>query len=334
MKIAGALIVCLVASAGAASELGDYLKLRSTHGVKQKVGLETLNTFVGTRVLEVSGTIKGSVRFGDSGTLMLETAEGFPIPIQTQVIPDWMLQETPKARLLIRASRAHESANLEAELLASISEGLIASYEAKNQPAVKPRLTTRTPSRGSSTPRPMPGTLKPTSQPAARDWNLPASDAVPYYSAYIQNYNKRLTKSQADRIAEGVVGFSIQYGVDARLVMALLIAESGFNPNARSGVGAIGLGQLMPGTARELGVSNAYDTMENLYGTVRLLSKHIDSYTAKTGDDFEGLVLALAAYNAGPGAVRKHGGVPPYRETQNYVRKVVSLYRQLCGEKA
>lgn len=93
----------------------------------------------------------------------------------------------------------------------------------------------------------------------------------------------------------------------------------------------MGLGQLMPETARSLGVSNAYDVTQNLYGTIRYISGHIDNYRTKSGDDFDSIVLALAAYNAGPGAVRRHGGVPPYRETQNYVRKVMAIYNQLCG---
>ncbi len=113
--------------------------------------------------------------------------------------------------------------------------------------------------------------------------------------------------------------------------MAMVMVESGFNPSATSRTGAMGLGQLMPGTAAGMGVSHAYDSIENLYGTVRLIRNHIENYQRTTGDGYTSLVLALAAYNAGAGAVSRHGGVPPYRETQNYVRKVISIYRALCG---
>jgi soluble lytic murein transglycosylase-like protein len=84
----------------------------------------------------------------------------------------------------------------------------------------------------------------------------------------------------------------------------------------------------MPSNVREMGVSNAYDTMQNLSATVRLVRGHLEQYQSK----YDSLVLSLAAYNAGPGAVRKYGGVPPYRETRNYVKKVLNLYRQFCGQ--
>jgi soluble lytic murein transglycosylase-like protein len=93
----------------------------------------------------------------------------------------------------------------------------------------------------------------------------------------------------------------------------------------------MGLGQIMPETAQDYGITNPYDTIENLYGTVREIREHIDKYRNETGDEFQALVLGLAAYNAGEGAVRRHGGVPPYRETQNYVRKVIKLYNHLRG---
>ncbi|MBN8690871.1 MAG: lytic transglycosylase domain-containing protein [Armatimonadetes bacterium] len=208
---------------------------------------------------------------------------------------------------------------------------MIAAWELKDKPKPSTKPVTNPPRTGSNgRPAPLQGQLKPPSN--GKVWNLPSSDALPFYRDFIQKQNKRLSFAEADRIARGVIGFSIKYGVDARLVMAMIMVESGFKPNSKSGAGAMGLGQLMPGTARELGVSNAYDSIENLSGMVRLVRSHIDRYSATTDSDYEALVLMLAAYNAGPGAVRKHGGIPPYRETQDYVRKVTSIYRQLCGE--
>jgi soluble lytic murein transglycosylase-like protein len=80
-----------------------------------------------------------------------------------------------------------------------------------------------------------------------------------------------------------------------------------------------------------MGVGNAFDAHDNLYGTVRLIRGHIDKYQRQQGDDYNSLILALAAYNAGSGAVRRFNGVPPYRETQAYVRKVITTYEQLSG---
>jgi len=169
-------------------------------------------------------------------------------------------------------------------------------------------------------------------QGVPKEWNLPSSEVAPYYAAFIKSENPSLTNAKALEIANGIIGFSLKYGVDARLIMAMVMVESDFNPNETSNKGAMGLGQLMPSNVREMGVSNAYDTMDNLSATVRLVRGHLNDYGAKAGGiSFQGLVLALAAYNAGPGAVRKYGGVPPYHETQNYVRKVLKLYFEFTG---
>lgn len=101
------------------------------------------------------------------------------------------------------------------------------------------------------------------------------------------------------------------YGVPEDLFLRLVQQESGWNARARSHKGAIGLAQLMPGTAAYLGV-NPHDPRENLEGGAR--------YLAEQYRTFKSWRLALAAYNAGPAAVQKHGGIPPYRETKNYVR--------------
>ncbi|CAB4166593.1 LT_GEWL domain containing protein [uncultured Caudovirales phage] len=103
-------------------------------------------------------------------------------------------------------------------------------------------------------------------------------------------------------------------GVDPDLFLRLIQQESSFNPDAVSSAGAIGLGQLMPGTAADLGV-DPYEPEENLRGSARYLRQQLDNFGDTT--------LALAAYNAGPGNVRKYGGVPPFEETQNYVSKIL-----------
>ncbi len=109
------------------------------------------------------------------------------------------------------------------------------------------------------------------------------------------------------------------WGVDPALVKAIIANESGFDANATSKTGAQGLMQLEPSTAAELGVSNAYDPAQNVSGGTRYLRGLLDRFH---GD----VPLAVAAYNAGPGAVEKYGGVPPYAETQNYVQNVMQSY--------
>jgi soluble lytic murein transglycosylase-like protein len=110
-----------------------------------------------------------------------------------------------------------------------------------------------------------------------------------------------------------------QWKLDPALLKAVVKQESGFNPSAVSGAGAMGLMQLMPDTARELGVNNPMDARENLMGGARYLSSMLDRFDGN-------LTKALAAYNAGPGAVEKYGGVPPYEETQNYVSSILAMY--------
>ena len=106
------------------------------------------------------------------------------------------------------------------------------------------------------------------------------------------------------------------YGVSKSLLLAVAKQESNFDANSVSHAGAQGIMQLMPGTAKTLGVKNAFDPYENIMGGAKLLRDNIRA--------FGSVPLALAAYNAGPGAVKKYGGVPPYKETQDYVKKIMA----------
>lgn len=132
----------------------------------------------------------------------------------------------------------------------------------------------------------------------------------------VQANNQQASKSQ---ILNVVSQISKKYDVDENLVKALIKQESGFNPKAKSKAGAMGLMQLMPSTAKNLGVKDPYNTVQNIEGGVKYLKSMLNKYNGN-------VILALAAYNAGPGAVDKYSGVPPYQETQNYVKNILANY--------
>ncbi len=142
-----------------------------------------------------------------------------------------------------------------------------------------------------------------------------------------ENSQNKVFKKDVENRAEIdnlIEKYSNKNGLDKDFVSALVKQESGFNPNATSHCGAMGLMQLMPSTAQGLGVSNAYDIEQNIAGGTKYLKSMIDRFN---GDE----KLALAAYNAGPNAVKKYGGIPPYQETQNYVKNVLSIYENMKG---
>lgn len=132
----------------------------------------------------------------------------------------------------------------------------------------------------------------------------------------------RLMSVPGNRLAALIDRHASRVGLDPKLVQAVIQVESGYNPRALSNKGAMGLMQLMPDTAQELAVADPYDVDQNLRGGTHYLRQMLDLFDGR-------VELALAGYDAGPGAVQRYGGIPPYDETVDYVRSVLGLYRGL-----
>ncbi len=143
---------------------------------------------------------------------------------------------------------------------------------------------------------------------------------------YTEDPNKSLRTGKVPFLQE-IAEAASREGVDAKLIEAVIAAESAFDPWAISHKGAQGLMQLMPDTANRFGVGNVWDPRDNIGGGTAYLGELIEMFDGK-------LHFVVAAYNAGEGAVSRHGGVPPYAETRKYVEKVLSYYRNIGGKTA
>lgn len=149
----------------------------------------------------------------------------------------------------------------------------------------------------------------------------PDKDFQSILDAKSSNYGEEVSNEQVNQL---ISEYSAKNGLDADFVRAVVKQESGFNEHATSRCGAAGLMQLMPGTAKSLGVVDPYDAEDNVKGGTKMLAGLLKTYGGRKD-------LALAAYNAGGGAVKKYGGIPPYGETQRYVKNVLSIYNRYKG---
>jgi hypothetical protein len=162
---------------------------------------------------------------------------------------------------------------------------------------------------------------------AADDTTAPAAGpTTATYAAVLRTINPKLPLAKAQAYARSVMADAWRTHLDPRFIMSIVTVESRWRANAVSRAGARGLGQLMPGTAATLGV-NAWNAADNLRGTSSYLKTLMNRFAGKRN----ATTLAIAGYNAGPRAVERFGGVPPYAETQRYVVKVLRVWKQLNG---
>ena len=312
--------------------LNSYLSLRKK--LLTKLPYETIkadaSSYIG-KVFEVRGRVAGFSKNDEKGgCLILSTDKQGSFLINTESLPSD--STGTDLACLVRVGEGCKHSLSDLRLVACTYDVDFKRYEESKRKTEEAKIVKAETQRAKSAS----GKAQETKKEDAKQKLLTSEQLVEVYKKAIKGFNKKLSDSQADTIAKSVLGFSYKYKVDPRLVCAVILAESHFKITATSPCGAQGLGQLMPSTAAGLGVDNAYDPVDNIYGSVRYIRGMLDRMAgSKMWNEltWNDLALALAAYNAGPGAVKKHGGVPPYKETQNYVRRVVSIYKQLCGVK-
>ncbi len=290
------------------------------------------------RLVEVRGIISGVTESTDAITLLLTQENGATavvvVPVDQRGKYGTLFDFNSALRALCHVVSLPTGAAL--QLVVPVRERDAAEAErervvATQQQAVRRAVTTRSrrTSRSLASRR---MSRRTAAGPTAA--GLTYAETLARYASAVRYFNRRVSPYEAEKIAAIILEYGTGYGLDPRLVMAIIAVESNFNAGAVSHAGAQGLGQLMPGTASDLGVGNPFDHQQNIAGSTRLLRRHIDDMRARNMAPEEAVKLALACYNAGAGAVRKFKGIPPYRETQAYVKKVLRLYYQLAPDQA
>ena len=342
--------LALTMSRVSADPAGDFLKARqaaSGHlvaGASVADALHQPGAYAG-QVLEAAATVSGVVSAGDDKTALLSLADGSSValPIPAGLRGAGWLDSGAQVRVLLAAVADDPNLPSGLRLVAVAPEGDIVAQDllAKRQAALLASTVRgrRLASRG------LPGRRDgrravvyfadtnpghPAGALSARALSIYAP-----YRSLVRRWNRRLSDADVDKITTSILYFSDINNLDPRLPVAMIIAESDFDLYSTSHTGAMGLSQLMPETARGMGVTNAYDPVQNIGAAVHILRGHLDSYGGAPANagiiPFNQIALTMAAYNAGPGAVRKYHGVPPYRETQRYIKRVAALYRQMCA---
>jgi soluble lytic murein transglycosylase-like protein len=304
-------------------------RAQSVVELKSSSQLHTEGERLQAGLVEVRGTLIGIAQAGSNCTIFLRIAEedtplifvpaakqgevtrlhtGEQVRVLCGVVPQGDIGRGLELRVLVReGDAATEDAERQRKAQAAAARKPGARPPALSSRGVAPRAYTAPRQQGL----------------------LPDDQLVAIYTDAVLRFNRRLPTATARHIASNIIEYSRRYALDARLVMAVIACESNFDPSAVSRMGAMGLGQLMPGTASGLGVGNVWDPRQNLEGSTRLLRNHLENMKSGGRPELDAIKLALACYNAGAGAVRKYRGIPPYRETQTYIKRITRLYWQM-----
>ncbi len=344
-----ALFLALSAVPARSLDVAEYLRIRRETACNRALAASDVAAAPASHrdaVLELRGAICGVVSSGSAVKFLLVPEQGASLLLEAPPGGDPLVSAAGSQRVRVLARVVDGAIGNVAPLqpIAVASDAEVTAQERaweQRESARRQALASRsmTAAAGRSVryaappmPPPAPGELS----ELARKYLSPVGQGIyTAYAGFIAGWNPRLPRHQVDQITVSLLYFAERHRVDPRLAVALIICESGFNPNAKSRAGAQGLGQLMPFNSRAFGLSNPYDPMQNVRVSMNILKMKLQIYKESGVPDGQitprQVALTLAAYNAGSGAVRKFGGVPPYRETQRYVARVMGLYKRLCG---
>ncbi len=336
-------LLLLTASRTQADPLADFLSARQA--VKTPLLgapsagdiLRRPDAYTG-RTVEAAAVVSGIITAGDDKTALLSVSgTTITLPVPPALRGAQWLNGGVQVRVLLRVAPADPSLPSGVALLAAVPEGeAVNADRALAQQAARVAAVSRPASarRGAATVR-----FSGVSASAGHPVGALSARALSIYAPYralVRRWNRRLSENDVDKITTSILYFSDKNNVDPRLVVATIIAESDFDIHSTSHSGAMGLAQIMPDEAHSLGVTDAYDPVQNIGAAVHLLRGHLDKYGGAPAAGgvipLNQIALTMAAYNAGPGAVRKYHGVPPYRETQRYIARITKLYKQMCGD--
>jgi hypothetical protein len=351
-----AAVAPFLAAAGPSEE---YAALRMKHKIAGASTVHDLRKVETVTILELPARVVGTIKGEGEAVTILFKFDDVSQTVDVAKPPSWLTMGVTDVRLIVKATKVDTQLVPALQLIASLPEADAVILEAKlksdadrlaeeerqraEENLLKRELESMsrsgfrdfrsTPPEGAGFTGTIGGSMKGGIIGGENNASVTQLLAlVPDYAAYIMDRNKKLSPEQARLIAESVLAYSSTYGVDARLVISMIQYESNFNPRTTSHAGAQGLGQLMPDTSRSLGISDPFDIVQNVYGTVRTIRGHLERQGKEAKDTYDQLVRALAAYNAGPGAVKKYGGVPPFAETEAYIERVVKTYFKLSGQ--
>jgi hypothetical protein len=308
VPLALALVICLPALCDLVTAPKEYVALKKQLNAVRYEGAG----FMTDKVYEMQGRLSGVIKTSERIGADIQTA-GQTLHVRLPALPKG-ISAGANIRVLVRMHP--DEGVLEAIALVTERDGNLFDPDPKPAPD-PPKVEPKTEAQPTAKAPPAAETGK---SPTAKDW-------LDYFTRIVQYYNPRLDYPKASRIAANILYQSDQWKVDPLLIVAVIATESHFNPQAVSHSGAMGLAQLMPATARGMGLTNAYNVEQNVYASVRIIMGHLERHSDK--DPWNQFALALASYNAGSGNVRKYGGVPPFKETQNYIRKVYATYKAL-----